>query len=55
MRLRAICRWSIGRIAWSPWERFIASPSEDMTIQIWKLVSTKVNSVVEEKHHEKAN
>ena len=38
MRLRCICRGHtgiIGRIAWSPCGRFIASPSKDMTIRIW--------------------
>ena len=38
MRLRCICRGHqgyIGRIAWSPCGRFIASPSEDKTIRIW--------------------
>jgi len=38
MRLRCICRGhqgAIGRIAWSPCGRFIASPSEDETIRIW--------------------
>ena len=38
MRLRCICRGhteSIGRIAWSPCGRFIASPSKDKTIRIW--------------------
>lgn len=38
MRLRCICRrhtGTIGRIAWSPCERFIASPSQDETIRIW--------------------
>src|SRR6185369_15644845 len=38
MRLRCICRGhtgTIGRIAWSPCGRFIASPSEDKTIRIW--------------------
>jgi WD40 repeat protein len=38
MRLRSICRGhqgTIGRIAWSPCGRFIASPSTDKTIRIW--------------------
>ena len=38
MRLLCICRGhtgTIGRIAWSPRGRFIASPSEDKTIRIW--------------------
>ena len=38
MRLRCICRGhtgTIGRIAWSPCGRFIASPSTDKTIRIW--------------------
>ena len=38
MRLRCICRGhqgTIGRIAWSPCGRFIASPSADKTIRIW--------------------
>lgn len=38
VRLRAICRGhegTIGRIAWSPCGRFIASPSKDKTIRIW--------------------
>ncbi len=38
MRLRCICRGhtgTIGRMAWSPCGRFIASPSEDKTIRIW--------------------
>ena len=38
MRLRCICRGhqgTIGRIAWSPCGRFIASPSKDKTIRIW--------------------
>ena len=38
MRLRCICRGhqgTIGRIAWSPCGRFIASPSQDKTIRIW--------------------
>ncbi len=38
MRLRCICRGhtgTIGRIAWSPCGRFIASPSMDQTIRIW--------------------
>ena len=38
MRLRCICRGhtrAIGRIAWSPCGRFIASPSQDRTIRIW--------------------
>ena len=37
MRLRRICRGhqaAIGRIAWSPGGRFIASPSQDKTIRI---------------------
>lgn len=38
MRLRSICHGhegTIGRIAWSPCGRFIASPSSDKTIRIW--------------------
>jgi WD40 repeat protein len=38
LRLRCICRGhtgTIGRIAWSPCGRFIASPSYDGTIRIW--------------------
>lgn len=38
MRLRCVCRGhngTIGRIAWSPCGRFIASPSTDKTIRIW--------------------
>ena len=38
LRLRCICRGhqgTIGRIAWSPCGRFIASPSTDQTIRIW--------------------
>lgn len=38
MRLRCICRGhhgTIGRIAWSPCGRFIASPSTDKTVRIW--------------------
>jgi len=38
MKLRCICRGHtgfIGRIAWSPSGRFIASPSVDKTIRIW--------------------
>lgn len=38
MRLRCICRGhydTIGRTAWSPCGRFIASPSQDHTIRIW--------------------
>ena len=38
MRLRCVCRGHtkpIGRIAWSPCGRFIASPSVDKTIRIW--------------------
>jgi WD40 repeat protein len=37
IKLRCICRGhtdTIGRIAWSPCGRFIASPSEDNTIRI---------------------
>jgi hypothetical protein len=38
IRLRCICRGhqgTIGRIAWSPCGRFIASPSTDKTMRIW--------------------
>ena len=39
MRLRCICRGhrgTIGRIAWSPCGKYIASPSTDKTIRIWE-------------------
>ncbi|VFM99137.1 MAG: WD domain-containing protein, G-beta repeat-containing protein [Candidatus Kentron sp. G] len=38
MRPRCVCRGhtgAIGRIAWSPCGRFIASPSQDKTVRIW--------------------
>jgi WD40 repeat protein len=38
MRMRCMCRGhtgTIGRIAWSPCRRFIASPSEDKTSRTW--------------------
>lgn len=50
MRLRCICRGHqgpIGRIAWSPCGRFIASPSEDMTIRIWDANNGNCLSVLE--------
>lgn len=50
MRLRCICRGhqgTIGRIAWSPRGRFIASPSEDQTIRIWDANDGKCVVVLE--------
>ena len=50
MRLRCICRGhqgTIGRIAWSPCGRFIASPSEDKTIRIWDANNGKCLAVLE--------
>ncbi len=49
MRLRCICRGhtdAIGRIAWSPCGRFIASPSEDSTIRIWNANDGKCRRVL---------
>ncbi len=49
MRLRCICRGhtdTIGRIAWSPCGRFIASPSQDRTIRIWDANDGKCLAVV---------
>ena len=54
MRLRCICRGhqgTIGRIAWSPCGRFIASPSTDKTIRIWDAQDGKCLAVLE--GHEK--
>ncbi len=50
MRLRCVCRGHtgpIGRIAWSPCGRFIASPSEDKTIRIWDVKDGKCLKVLE--------
>lgn len=50
MRLRCICRGhqgTIGRIAWSPCGRFIASPSKDKTIRIWDANDGKCLAVLE--------
>ena len=50
MRLRAISRGhtgEIGRIAWSPCGRFIASPSFDNTIRIWDANDGKCFAVLE--------
>ncbi len=50
MRLRCICRGhagTIGRIAWSPCGRFIASPSSDKTIRIWDANDGKCLAVLE--------
>lgn len=50
MRLRCICRGhtgTIGRIAWSPCGRFIASPSTDKTIRIWDAHNGKCLKVLE--------
>lgn len=50
MRLRCICRGHtdrIGRIAWSPCGRFIASPSEDTTIRIWDADDGKCLAVLQ--------
>jgi len=50
MRLRCICRGHqgpIGRIAWSPCGRFIASPSQDKTIRIWDAENGKCLAVLE--------
>ena len=55
MRLRCICRGhqgTIGRIAWSPCGRFIASPSEDKTIRIWDANDGKCLAVL--KGHQNA-
>nr|VFJ64357.1 MAG: WD domain-containing protein, G-beta repeat-containing protein [Candidatus Kentron sp. FM]VFJ64831.1 MAG: WD domain-containing protein, G-beta repeat-containing protein [Candidatus Kentron sp. FM]VFK15321.1 MAG: WD domain-containing protein, G-beta repeat-containing protein [Candidatus Kentron sp. FM] len=49
MRLRAICRGHtsrIGRIAWSPCSRFIASPSRDETIRVWDVESGECLAVL---------
>ncbi|VFN07937.1 MAG: WD domain-containing protein, G-beta repeat-containing protein [Candidatus Kentron sp. G] len=49
MRLRCICRGhtdTIGRIAWSPCGRFIASPSEDRTVRIWDASNGKCLAVL---------
>ena len=50
MRLRCICRGHtepIGRIAWSPCGRFIASPSQDGTVRIWDANNGKCLAVLE--------
>ena len=50
MRLRRICRGhtgTIGRIAWSPCGRFIASPSEDKSIRIWDANDATCRAVLE--------
>ena len=50
MRLRCICRGhqgTIGRIAWSPCGRFIASPSSDKTIRIWDANDGRCLAVLE--------
>ena len=54
MRLRAICRGHsdfIGRIAWSPCGRFIASPSQDRTVCVWDARGGKCQAVLEGHHY----
>ena len=41
LTLRGHSNW-IGRIAWSPDGKWLASPSKDMTIRIWDAVTGKV-------------